>query len=174
MSTTLVIHPKDKTTTFLKDIYCDNKDWNVVEDATPEELVKLINEHDRIIMMGHGSPFGLFATGFQSRGYIIHEGFVPYLKEKKLVGIWCNADQFFNRYELPGFYTGMIISEVMEAFYCRVLSNQTEVTESNVLFAKSIKEAILNEDNMLTELKSKYTTEVNPVIGYNMKNLYQR
>ena len=39
-------------------------------------------------------------------------------KKDNSVFIWCNADQFVNRYNLKGFYTGMFISEVMEAVFC--------------------------------------------------------
>ena len=52
---TLVIHPHDQSTHFLKPIYEDipNKTvitggWGIVEVRT------LISMHDRIIMMGHG------------------------------------------------------------------------------------------------------------------------
>ena len=60
---TLVIHPKDKTTDFLKPIYA-NRDWTVITGGcTKEEVNKAISEHDHIIMMGHGTPQGLLAMG---------------------------------------------------------------------------------------------------------------
>jgi hypothetical protein len=60
---TLVIHPKDKTTDFLKPIYA-NRDWTVITGGcTKEEVNKAIGEHDHIIMMGHGTPQGLLAMG---------------------------------------------------------------------------------------------------------------
>jgi hypothetical protein len=59
---TLVIHPKDKTTDFLKPIY-HGRDWTVITGGTKEEVRKAIDEHDHIIMMGHGTPQGLLSVG---------------------------------------------------------------------------------------------------------------
>jgi hypothetical protein len=58
---TLVIHPKDRTTDFLKPIY-HGRDWTVITGGcTKEDVNKAIGEHDHIIMMGHGTPQGLLA-----------------------------------------------------------------------------------------------------------------
>lgn len=60
---TLVIHPKDKTTDFLKPIY-EGRDWTVITGGcTKDDVAKAIDEHDHIIMMGHGTPQGLLAVG---------------------------------------------------------------------------------------------------------------
>lgn len=60
---TLVIHPKDRTTDFLKPIY-HGRDWTVITGGcTKEDVAKAIDEHDHIIMMGHGTPQGLLAVG---------------------------------------------------------------------------------------------------------------
>jgi hypothetical protein len=58
---TLVIHPKDKTTDFLKPIY-HGKGYTVVTGGcTKEDVTELIDQHDHIIMLGHGTPQGLLA-----------------------------------------------------------------------------------------------------------------
>lgn len=60
---TLVIHPKDKSTDFLKPIY-DGRNWTVITGGcTKADVEKAIAEHDHIIMMGHGTPQGLLAVG---------------------------------------------------------------------------------------------------------------
>lgn len=60
---TLVIHPKDKTTDFLKPIY-HGRDFTVITGGcTKDDVAKAIDEHDHIIMMGHGTPQGLLAMG---------------------------------------------------------------------------------------------------------------
>ena len=60
---TLVIHPQDKTTDFLKPIY-HGKGYTVVTGGcTKEDVAKLIDKHDHIIMLGHGTPQGLLAMG---------------------------------------------------------------------------------------------------------------
>jgi hypothetical protein len=61
---------------------------------------------------------------------------VDVLKHVECISIWCNADKFMVKHELNGFYSGMFISEVAEANYCRVIAEQTQVDESNDLFAE--------------------------------------
>jgi len=113
---TLVIHPKDSSTDFLKPIYENISDKTVITGgATPEQLVKLIESHDRIMMMGHGSPSGLFGIGF-NRLFVVDSGLVEHLNKKENnVFIWCNADRFVEAHNLKGLYSGMFISEVSEA-----------------------------------------------------------
>ena len=82
-----------------------------------EELIKAIQEHDTIIMLGHGTPDGLLAIdkkiGFL--GYIIHDGHADLLKTKKTYSMWCHSDAYFERHGMKGFHSGMIISEEIEA-----------------------------------------------------------
>ena len=53
--------------------------------------------------------------------------------------IWCNADQFVLKNQLSGFYLGMFISEVEEAFYYNFwdLEQQT-IDKSNNEFAEIV------------------------------------
>jgi hypothetical protein len=60
---TLVIHPKDKTTDFLKSIYHGRGYTVITGGCTKDDVAKAIDEHDHIIMMGHGTPQGLLAVG---------------------------------------------------------------------------------------------------------------
>ena len=146
---TLVIHPEDSSTWFLKRVYENIEDVTVVTgNVSKNEVRSMVRDHDRIMMMGHGSPGGLFSVGnFPSvtgNGYIIDESFVELLSTKKdSVYIWCNADQFVDRFELKGFYTGMFISEVGEAYYCGLPgTKQPEVDESNFGFVDLMGEKI--------------------------------
>lgn len=60
----LVIHPKDKTTDFLKPIYYGRNDVTVITGGcTKEDVAKAIDEHDHIVMLGHGTPQGLLSMG---------------------------------------------------------------------------------------------------------------
>lgn len=59
----LIIHPKDKSTDFLKVIYAGRDDFTVITGGTFDEVEQAIKEHDHIIMMGHGTPQGLLAVG---------------------------------------------------------------------------------------------------------------
>ena len=184
---TLVIHPDDRSTDFLKPIYENVPDKTVVTgNISQYELIKLIEEHDRIMMMGHGSPGGLFSIGqfTYCDGYIIDHRLVPLLRQKKNnVFIWCNADEFVKRHKLNGFFSGMFVSEVGEAFYCKVYPNrdkkkdeiQNDVTQSNDAFAQIVGVHINKPiDNMFESVLREYDVlaESNPVARYNHKRLY--
>ena len=56
---TLLIHPADPTTDFIKDFYADNIDWTIVNDLpSKSKLKKLVKSHDTIIVIGHGTDNG--------------------------------------------------------------------------------------------------------------------
>jgi len=182
---TLVIHPKDKSTDFLKPIYSGLDDVTLVTDSWSQNQIReAIQTHDQVIMMGHGSPNGLFAVGqfptnnpFSS--YVIGTGMVEALKQKdNNIFIWCNADQFVNRHGLKGFYSGMFVSEVGEAFYCRLETfDQASVDESNNTFARQLGEclgATRAPEEIHTQIREQYgqLAEHNLIAAYNHQRLY--
>jgi len=163
---TLVIHPKDTSTDFLSTIYSD-KDWTVINTNTSKKFLKeQIKSHDRIIMLGHGTPCGLL--GFDR--FVIDSTLVYLLREKDCVCIWCNADIFVKKYGLKGFFTGMIISEYEEAIMCCVPTNSFWINESNTNFALAIKNSI-DEENMLEKAKLLYEGN-NAVVEFNRNNFF--
>lgn len=183
MKKILVIHPNDPSTTFLKVIYENMENVTLVDGGvTRKELNELIKSHDQVMMMGHGSPGGLFAVGnFPDMigGYLIDNKTVYLLNEKdNSIFIWCNADQFVNRYKLRGFYTGMFISEVGEAIYCGLpQTEQDQVDESNYGFVEILSQSITESvDKIHTQVSEKYKiiAETNPVALYNFNRLYLR
>ena len=172
---TLIIHPQDNSTDFLKPIYAGIKRKTVLSKNTSRDvLLASIRSHDTIIMLGHGSSSGLFNVSGIGKGImVIGESMVEELRDKQLIAIWCNADKFIERHNLPAMYSGMFISEVSEARYCGVQGDQAMVDESNNTFA-----ALLG--NMLGESTADLKTihsmvgesyeelgEVNPVAKYN-------
>ncbi len=168
---TLVIHPLDHSTDFLSAIYA-RKDWTILTDpsTTQDALIKLINDYDRVIMMGHGSPQGLFG----GKGLIINEEIVTTLREKETVFIWCHADKFVNKYKLKGFFTGMFVSEEDEALYCGIMDSTVSlIKRSNKLFAQTVN-CFIDTDHILENVKALYhnKTNTNPVIEYNYNRLY--
>ena len=170
---TLIIHPKDTTTDFLKAIYKDIKNKLVIRDTNLEldEINRLILDHDRIIMCGHGCPDGLFGTN----GFIISDENVSTLRNKKLIGIWCNADVFFNKHRLNGIYSGMFISEVGEGYSNGIFCDQKIVDESNYIFAKSLGKSIRMSDNIgdqYMNLMKNYNVTLNDIVSFNAKRLY--
>lgn len=165
---TLVVHPIDPSTEFLCEIYKD-KDWSVVNDCSKSLLKQLIKDHDRIVMLGHGCPSGLFGHGGR---LIINSEFVYLLRTKELVGIWCNCDQFFQKYNLKGFNTGMIISEYGEAAYFQIYNyTQKQIYEFNDQFAGAIKESI-DLPNMRDRAVELFVGD-SAIVEFNRDNLYQ-
>ena len=177
---TLVIHPKDASTDFLTRIYKD-KDWTSIRSwpQDPASLKRFINCYDRIIMMGHGTPSGLLNVGhFYGDGpnqlYVIDNYFADLLQTKETISIWCHSDQFARQYKLPGFHTGMIISEVCEAQYVLGKTPLTaeETLDNMNLFADVVGKHIDNPN--LLEMQKLIREEYNrddPVSVFNRENI---
>jgi hypothetical protein len=176
---TLVIHPHDPSTHFLKPIYENIKDAIILNaGANKDQVRELITQHDRIIMLGHGSPNGLFSIGRFTNtkfGYIIDSTMVEVLKDKECISIWCHADQFMNNHILSGFYSGMFISEVGEATVCGLPGiSQSTVDTSNNYFAQLLGEVINEPLSIIynhVKVHYGYLIEENPVAAYNHKRL---
>lgn len=177
---TLIVHPTDSSTSFLDIVYNSIPDKVVVTGGiSKSDLKKLIKEYDRVMMMGHGSPSGLFSVGqfYSDNGFIIDNSMVNELKKKSNnVFIWCNADKFVEHHNLRGFYSGMFISEVGEAYYCGLPgTKQDTVDESNFGFCHILSEYVNEDvktiyDNVRTEYKM--IAHYNPVAFYNYNRLY--
>lgn len=114
-SNTLVVHCEDRSTDMLAQIY-EGKGWDVLRDGNidPNELHQLLESHDRIVCLGHGTGSGLINK--QGSGSVIGADEAPYLKDKKLFVIWCNADAYFTKHNIGNgqFITGNMPSEVWE------------------------------------------------------------
>jgi len=143
----LVIHPDDNSTRFLCKVYRDLDDVTLVQGGVNKDGLKaMMKEHDQIIMLGHGTPLGLMSVGrFDNKDWnIVDDSFAELLSEKdNSIFIWCNADRFVDHHKLNGFYTGMFISEVGEAYGCGIHNaSQQEVDQSNHAFAEIVNKAI--------------------------------
>ena len=139
----LIIHPKDQSTNFLKPIYASIQNKTVINGGiNKSDLRKLIKNHDRILMLGHGTHLGLLSVGqFSGTGsYIVDYSYSDLLSDKKEnIFIWCHADQFVQRHGLNGFYSGMFISEVREAFSLGYfVANRNLIKVSNECFASIV------------------------------------
>jgi len=168
---TLVIHPEDKTTTFLKEIY-RNINYTLIDNpfTKTKDIIKAIKEHDRIIICGHGSPSGLFG----GTGMLVNFEMVPYLREKEMIAIWCNADKFMEKHNLSGFYSGMFISEIGEA---KIFGfddiEEKKIVESNYKFSTLMGDVINKSLFEIFEYITKnYPSLDNPISIFNSNRLY--
>lgn len=171
----LVIHPEDQSTDFLDVIYKDHSDWTVIRsgigyDLSKKKLKTLISEHDVIMMLGHGTELGLINSDFRA---VIDSSYVYLLREKLTVGIWCNADQFYKKYNLTGFGTGMIISEYIEANMFCINADYSEIDESNRAFAKAVGDNLdlTNIQKSVINTRKDYAI-INEVTQFNNENIY--
>ena len=172
----LVIHPSDKSTTFLNIIYekhLSDKNWTIVNNCniSKQELKDLIEAHDKVIMMGHGTPYGLINP--QKGGFLVDPTFVPYLKEKETISIWCHSNMFFERFGMKGFHTGMIISEVAEADFVldKTPLNKKETLENMIMFSKALRDCISKTPNQMRKhVLDNYVGE-DEVTQYNRANI---
>lgn len=181
MKKTLVIHPKDDSTDFLKEIYKDLPNTIVIDfSLSRKDLKTLINMCHRIIMLGHGSSNGLFDS--LQKSYLIDSNIAGYLKDKECIGIWCYASEFAKKYNIPGFWSGMYISEISEidyvpevrnAYTCIGISDmQLDIENSNFHLTSSLSKHL--ESNTLDKafeelhgLGNKYY----PITKYNLSNI---
>lgn len=178
---TLIIHPSDPSTDFLKPIYANIEGEVLVLNGgkSKDEVRELIEQHDRIIMLGHGTPAGLMSVGQftdTKGGLIIDYTMVAALGNKRNnVYIWCNANAFVGYYHLKGFYSGMFISEYNEADYCKTTTFNSEIEQSNGMFAEIVGKYINMEAKNLCDITkiNYYITESN-VTKYNNKRLYYK
>lgn len=175
----LIIHPEDKTTDFLCPIYNSIENKLVIRGGvTKKEVLKAVESHNRIMMMGHGSPLGLFAVGqFDKEGmmsYIVDHTFIAALQKKDNVFIWCHANKFVEEHKLTGFYSGMFISEVSEAAMYQFDVSQESINFSNNTFSKLVSNYITeSSDHIYSKVTNEYggLANYNPIINYNNERL---
>ena len=99
----------------------------------------IVDERDTIVLIGHGTDYGLLNKNLN--GYFIDSGWVNLLRNKTIIGIWCNASNFADRYDLTGFFTSMFISNTQELIDCgfQTFDNCDEVIRiQNQIFASRI------------------------------------
>lgn len=175
MYKTLVIHPHDETTHFLKPIYENIPNKTVITGGLfVDEVNKLIYNHDQIIMLGHGSPSGLFGINFQ-RSYVVGEDQVELLQDKECIFIWCHANKFVEKHNLKGLYSGMFVSEVGEALMYKLKGDKKLITDSNNGFAfmlgSVINEMPLNEAYNQVKKDYGFLAKSNEIANYNNERL---
>jgi hypothetical protein len=157
-------------------IYKDNDiDYTLMDvKVNNHSLWENLRNHDDLFVVGHGGPTGLFSTN--SYGLFIDASTAPLLKREGLKNkiLWCNAHVFIEKYDIKGFYTGMIISEVSEARYCGI-NNPTQdmVDSANQLLATTMRKYIhLDPYPFWEAMKDEYKDNSNPVMVFNQERIF--
>ena len=111
-------------------------------------------------------------------GYVIDDKNADQLRTKKVTAIWCNADQYMEWNEIPGFYTGMFISEMGEATLIGTADTEKwQIEESNYFFSSIMRQLIeYPAEDVLSHAKRLYgkLAERNSVAKYNYLRLFAR
>jgi hypothetical protein len=165
---TLVIHPNDYSTYFLRAIY-NNKPYSIIQNNVSNARIRReIMLHDRIILLGHGTEQGLI--GFNR--FIINSKTVQALRKKEVIAIWCHANKFVEKYKLKSpLYSGMVISEEEEALSLTMPTDS--LSKSNIELAHALRKAISSE-NMLKTFKESFNNFPNQIIcSFNKDNFYE-
>lgn len=176
MKRTLVIHPDDRSTDMLKVVY-EGKGFDVINDVntTDEQIVDAIKSHDRIIMLGHGTALGLLCGNGENRfaRYIIDDSHADLLRTKETYSMWCFSEDFFAFHDIPGFHSGMIISEKGEA---EMLGFEAESDEQVAEFLMPLMHAMhdtIDMDDpyeMRNIILDRYNSD-DPITQYNRENI---
>ena len=119
-------------------------DATILINPTASECRRaIIDETEQIVLIGHGTECGLLNQRLD--GYIIDSRMVQFLRDKDVIGIWCNASNFADRYDLTGFFTSMFISNSRELNECgfQTFDNcDEEIMRQNQIFASRINQLL--------------------------------
>ena len=125
----IVVHPQDPSTAMLQSIYEELPDVKFFDSYLQrEEIISAIAaapKDEPIFLLGHGCPSGLLDM---RHGLVIDDGDADLLKDRpNLVCIWCYASTYGYNHGLAGFFSGMFISEPVEALMCGVSATDYEI-----------------------------------------------
>ena len=170
----VIIHPKDPSTEFLKILYPNEE--AVTGEIGNGKMRKLLQSSNEIWLLGHGSNWGLL--NMCSRFGILNvvgPEHVQFLRDKKVVGVFCNANEFAERYGLTGLFTGMIISEMSEALDWNIPTTEEELKQENILFASNLNNCIKYASDIkeVPEMMKSYIKETSsPLIRFNYESVF--
>lgn len=164
----LVIHPKDKSTDFLKAIYAGLDDVTVLSENLSTEKVteELLKDYDTVLILGHGWQGGLYDR--IAKTTVVNGMHARLLENKNVIAVFCNASDYLKIFNIKGFATGMFISEDYEAKDCNLPCTVEEIQASSEKFAIVMSSAVRKP---LTEIpqyiRENYIIENNPVVKLN-------
>lgn len=180
---TIYLHAdNDPTTEFLSALYKDDKNATVISKGySKQEVLQLIDSHDRAVFLGHGTKIGLLNSygAFTSTNfYIIDEEAIEILKKKdNSVFIWCYASDFQKNHKLSGFSSWMFISQDDELWAGNLPHTDAKfINESNDSFVAILKDCMhLSNQEIYEYVKTEYgkIALTNPVAKFNCEHLYQ-
>jgi hypothetical protein len=170
----LVIHIiSTEDTRSFSNIYQGLETKVLINPSSSETKKAIIDEKDIIILIGHGTEYGLLNSRLD--GYFIDSGWVNLLRNKTIIGIWCYAGNFADRYGLKGFFTSNFISNVDELLECGFNNfehSDTIIEYENVHFSNRINFYLRTNvpmDEWVNDLQE--NASIMPFVQYNYEAL---
>lgn len=124
------------------------EDMTLLLNPSIEQVDRVLSErpHETLMCLGHGCQYGLFGP-FSMFGigasWVISDDTVDLLKDRELICIWCNADEFGRRHpELMGFFSSMFISNANEARCFGFDADEDDIFNEVTLFAERVNNLI--------------------------------
>lgn len=96
-----------------------------------------------LLIFGHGTERGLLTKDLN--GYLIDSNMVDMLQKRtSIIGCWCYAGNFADRYGLHGFFTSMFISNINEATELGFTTDAETITRENLFFSNQVRRLLVN------------------------------
>lgn len=171
----LVIHTDKESAGFeiFQTLYM-NKAYTVVDepDISPDELRRLIAEHDAIILIGCFVQGGLLATNPITRKdfVLIDDSYIELLRQKTVYSI--GGRRYFERHNVPGLHIGTILTSGFEASLYEIDAPEEEIINSALRLISIIGDTIHSQTPCEKKAKilTKYSGET-PVEKFNIGNI---
>lgn len=118
----------------------DSLRCNILMNPSKGQVRTMLREHPErpLIINGHGTWDGLLNKDWN--GYVVDSRVVDILRKRScIIGVWCYASEFADKYDLKGFFTSMFISTPQEAANEGfVHADPEDITKENQIFAKRL------------------------------------
>ena len=114
------------------------KEWEYVVSKAIEA------EEDMLIFAGHGTGYGLMHPSFNG-DYIFCDEFIPDVKAKNVVCLWCHASDFCTQNNFPSFSSSMFITNYNEAINNAIYGvGQDAINKTNKRFWSELRHLIMS------------------------------
>lgn len=121
-------------------------DGDILINPSKGQVRTMLRSHPErpLIISGHGTERGLLTKDW--KGFTVDCREVEMLRKRScIIGVWCYAGNFADKYGLHGFFTSMFISTMEEALDCGFPNADPEdITRENILFSKRLNKLLKN------------------------------
>ena len=167
----LVIHTDKESAGFeiFQTLYV-NKAYTVVDepDISPDELRRLIAEHDIVILIGCFCHDGLLATNPVTRKdfVLIDDSYIGLLRQKTVYSI--GGRRYFERHRVSGLHIGTILTSSFEASLYEIDAPEEKIVSSALRLVSIIGDTIQLQDPR--EKKTKILAEYDELDPFSIFN----